>query len=126
MSDYYEAVPDDYYYMQFVEGKGEYRTGKAPARGLKLGRGRTEVVVEAVEADGTVVEHCWTKDGNTLESDGPIHPYGAGWTIDVRCGASAPGSTRWVRRRRHPVRQRDVAAAFEPVRFPPSLLVEDL
>src|SRR5215204_6046984 len=99
-TDVYRAVVGDFYWLWVNDHGQEFFRSRDAAPGLRRGAGVLEVTVEAIEADGTVVETTWIK--NPKERQCPFRNPGEGWHL-VR-DDEAKNSSFYRRRRRHEVR----------------------
>ena len=99
-TEVYRAVVGDFYWLWVNDHGQEFFRGRDVASGLRRGVGVLEVTVEAIEADGTVVETTWIK--NPKERQCPFRNPGEGWHL-VR-DDEAKNSSFYHPRRQHEVR----------------------
>ena len=94
-TDVYRAVAGDYYWLRVDGYERELSRSRDAAPGLRRGADVLEVMVEAIEADGTVVETTWTRNKFllfiSLDGSGwsPVQP--AAWVGSRIVGPRATG-----------------------------------
>jgi len=108
-TEVYRAVVGDFYWLWVNDHGEEFFRRRDAAPGLRPGADVLEVMVEAIEADGTVVETTWTGDRylHFVSWDGsrfsPVQPRGQGWFEDHRpkghgstADSARPRSVAWL------------------------------